>query len=148
MAIRQAEAKKEEGDMSHRWIACLAVAMISTAGAAPAKEEFCVKAKEDLKGKTFTAKVPLFQTKIWPDEIRELERDSEEIRQGAKTIVKDVGCGAKRIEVTLRPDGPGEEVEIYFYISREGRLEPGAREDFDRMLTFVFEDVSEAGESD
>ena len=115
--------------------------MVLTAGVASAKEEFCVQAKADLKFEVFTAKVPLYQTKIWPDEIRKLERDEDEIRQGSKAMIKDVGCGAKRVEVTLKPDGPGDSVEIYFYISRADRLKPGAREDFDRMMTYVFEDA-------
>ena len=128
--------------MNNRWvIAILAIiVMISAAGVAAAKEAFCVQLKEEMLWEIVTAKVPLYQTKIDRDEIRKLERDEEEIRKGAKAKIKDVGCGAKKIELTLKPDGPGSGVEIYFYISREDRLKPGAREDFDRMMTYVFED--------
>lgn len=128
--------------MSNRcWIATIAaIAMMATAGVASAKEEFCVKLKEEMLWEMVTAKVPLYQTKIDRDQIRKLERDEEEIRKGAQAKIKDIGCGARKVEVTLKPDGPGDSVEIYFYISRADRLLPGAREDFDRMMTYVFVD--------
>ncbi len=113
--IRHRDYPTKEGNTRKLWIPVFVIAMMAPAGVALAAEEFCVKAKEELKGEIVTAKVPLFQTKIWPDEIRKLERDSDEIRQGSKAVIKDVGCGGRRVEVTLKPDGPGDKVEIYFY---------------------------------
>ncbi len=136
--------------MSNSWMTsrkgayamALVVAMISFAGVALAGgEEFCMTAKADLKGSTFTARVPLYEIRIDPGGIREIERDEEEIRQGAKTIIMNVECGSKRVAMTLAPDGPGADVEIYFMISREGRLEPDARKDFDHMMSYVFEEA-------
>ncbi len=131
--------------MTHKWIPVLVLVLFSAAGVGAAEEAFCIKAKADLGGRMFTAKVPLYEAKIWPDEIREMERDAEEIRQGAKTIVKNVECGSKRVVMTLKPDGPGSKVEIYFFISREGRLDPDARKAFDHMMTYVFEEAPGAG---
>ncbi len=128
--------------MINRWMVAImaVIVMMQAAGVASAKEEFCIKLKEEMLWEIVTAKVPLYQTKIDRQEIRKLERDEDEIRKGSKAKIKDIGCGARKIEVTLKPDGPGSGVEIYFYISREDRLRPGAREDFDRMMTYVFED--------
>ncbi len=130
--------------MNNTWkpsLTIFMIAMMLAAGAASAKEEFCVKAKEDMQWEMVTAKVPLYQTKIDRHEIRKLERDGDEIRKGSQATIKDIGCGAKKVEVTLKPDGPGDSVEIYFFISRDERLKPGAREDFEHMMTYVFEEV-------
>ena len=43
--------------------------------------------------------------------------------------------------MTQKPDGPGDTIEIYFYISLEHRLKLGAREDLEHMMTYVFEEV-------
>lgn len=139
--------------MTHRrtylWLPFFMLAMLSMAGASLAEDEaFCLEAQAELKGQIFTAKEPLFETKIGLDGILSMERDGEEVRQGAKTILKKVECGSKRVAVTLRPDGPGSKVEIYFMISRDVRQDPEARKAFDRMMTFVLESAPGAVASD
>ncbi len=132
-------------DTNKKWIPVFVIAMftlgLGIAQAAP--DPFCIQAKLDFKGRFYIAKEALYDTQIAYDEIIKIERDEDEIRKGSELVVKNVSCKRKKVEMTLKPLGPGDGVEIFFWLSEEDRLKDDAREKLEKMMTYVFKDVEE-----
>ena len=99
-----------------------------------------------LGGQVFIAKKPLYDTKIAQDGIFKLERDKQEIPQGARFRVKDVECKKSQIKMTLRQEAPVKlsGVEIHFFFNIGQRAMPNGVEEFKKMTEFVFEKEKES----
>lgn len=106
-----------------------------------AADEDCPKLSASLEGRTFIAKKPLYDTKIAQEGIIKLERDKEEIPEGASFTVLNVDCGGKKVELTLRQNTTykRDKVEIYFLFNRAQRAMPDADATFEKMMSYVFE---------
>lgn len=107
-----------------------------------AKDRACTEIGRQMVGVIYIAKEPLYDTVIGYDGIIKLERDKEEIRAGATCRVKDVECGRKKVEVTLKQVAGGREfnkVEIVFRIGDPERNTPEGMEAFQKMLSYVLE---------
>jgi hypothetical protein len=123
----------------HRFV--LTLLIVASPGAAFAADPFCRDLQADLQSKEFVAKVPLYDTKIEHDEILRLERDREEIPEGATATVVNLECGGKKMEMTLKSVGRmGEKVEIIFFLTRNDRERQDAAELFQKMFGYVLEE--------
>jgi len=102
--------------------------------------------KTYLGGQVFIAKKPLYDTKIAQDGIFKLERDKEEIPQGARFRVKDVECKKNQIKMTLRQEAPVKlsGVEIHFFFNIGQWAMPNSIVEFKKMTEFVFEEEKES----
>ena len=105
-----------------------------------AADQDCPEITALLLGKTFVAKKPLYDTKISRDGIIKLERDKQEIPQGAELRVLNVDCGGKKVEVTLRQEAAVklDKVEIKFIFTAAERAMPNAEETFKTMMDYIF----------
>lgn len=126
----------------------IAVVLIAFPSLAAADDE-CPKLTTQLQGRTFIAKKPLYDTKIAVEGIVKLERDKEEIPEGASFTVLKVDCKSKKVELTLRQNlsYKKDKVEVYFLFSAAQRAMPDADANFEKMMSYVFEYPEDAGNS-
>jgi hypothetical protein len=117
--------------------------LLALSGGVALAGDVCWDLEQEIVGKTFVAKEPLYDTKVGLDGIIKLERDAEEVRKGDKFDVAKVKCGSSKIKLVLRPDRYGGDVEIYFVYSKVRRTEEGAMENLKKMMGYVFEEASE-----
>lgn len=107
-----------------------------------AADRSCHELKLKFEGTVFVAKEPLYDTVIGDGGILDLERDEDEIQPGSACRVKDIECGKKKVEVTLKQvDGSREfnEVEITFRIDKYEREGPEGMGRFQKMWDLVLE---------
>ena len=118
----------------------VALSMYAVAPSVLAADPTCGQIKRRYEGKTYFAHVPLYDTVVGRDGIIELERDNEEIPAGSESRVKDIECGGKKVEVTLKQVVGQREinkVEIYFRIRQEDREAAEGMAEFERMWSYV-----------
>jgi hypothetical protein len=112
-------------------------------------DDVCLELEEEIVGKIFVAKVPLYDTEVGFEGISKLERDKEEIPKGAEFTVLEVDCERKEIEMTLRQNVVGRKagkVEIHLFFHQKERTKPDAREVLDTIIGHVFEKAEESEE--
>lgn len=103
--------------------------------------DVCLELGSILLGEEFTAKVPLYDTKVEVDGISKLERDKEEVPQGSKLVVLKVECEGKTLEVKIREISTKktEAAKIYFRFSQRADDLPDPVGDLRKMMGHVFE---------
>jgi len=115
---------------------------ISLSSARAQSIEFCWDVVDHYTNREYTAKVPLYDTKIQETGIKKLERDNEEIPRGAELVVMKVRCGKSATKFKLRAlehGGGKTKVEIHFkFRPGETSLESDL-ETFEKMVGYVFE---------
>ena len=128
--------------MKPLFLGVLALAMFITVFPSQATAEYCPELTTMVLGKTFVAKKPLYDTKIAQEGIVKLERDKQEIPEGAPFTVLSVDCDGQRIKLRLRQNASYklEKVKVKFLFTRAQRELPNAEEIFEKMLDYVFED--------
>ena len=119
------------------------VIVFALSGGAALAGDACRELQDEIVGKTFVAKEPLYDTKIDLNGIVKLERDKEEIDKGDKFTVSKVVCGSGKIAMTLHQAKYKDDVDIYFKYPKTRRTEEGAQENIKRMMSYVFEEASE-----
>lgn len=115
-----------------------------------AYDHTCRELQKEFEGGTFIAIEPLYDTVIGYAGIIKLERDKEEIHPGSICRVKEIECGSKNVEATLKQVAGTKEfnkVQIKFRIHRTEREAPEGMEDFRKMWAYVLEDVPQSGAS-
>lgn len=133
--------------MKPLFLAVLALVMLVTVFPSPATADSdCPELTTKVLGKTFVAKKPLYDTKIALEGIVKLERDKEEIPEGASFTVLQVDCSGKKVELTLRQNlsYKTDKVEVKFLMTAAQRALPNAWENFQKMMDYVFEDPEES----
>ena len=133
--------------MKSLFLTILALAVLLTAfPSQAAADRDCPDLAAKLEGRTFVAKKPLYDTKIAQEGIVKLERDKEEIPEGASFTVLDVDCSGKKVELTLRQNlsYKTDKVEVKFFFTAAQRALPNADEIFEKMMGYVFEDPEES----
>lgn len=125
-------------------------AAVLTAPPSSADDDICRELRQTLPGSVFRTLEPLYDTEIGPDGIWKLERDEEEIDPLRPAEVMRIRCKRHRMAVRLRrfdwegePDNDAKQVDIYFYLNRVQRRQPGAFGTFEIMLGYVFEPLDE-----
>jgi len=103
---------------------------------------------QKLVGKTFVAKVHLYDTKVAPEGIVYLESDKEQIPKGAPFTVLGVQCNTKRIKLTLLQEAKykADKVKIAFMLSSLQRQAEDAEENLQKTMDFVMEPHVETAE--
>jgi hypothetical protein len=119
----------------------LACVSLSSPPQAVASDEVCLKFKYLLLGGKFTAKVPLYDTKVEINGITKLERDKEEVPQGAMLQVLKVECEGDELEVKIRlvSEWKFEATSIYFRFPGKARQLEDPVGDLRKMMGHVFE---------
>ena len=108
---------------------------------AVASDEVCLKFKYMLLGEKFTAKVPLYDTKVEINGITKLERDKEEVPRGAMLQVLKVECEGDTLEVKIRlvSEWKIEATTLYFRFPGKARQLEDPVGDLRKMMGYVFE---------
>ena len=119
------------------------IILLAFSGGAAHAGDACRDLEQEIVGKKFVAKEPLYDTKIDLDGIVKLERDAEEIPKGATFTVAEVKCGSGRIKMELFQTRPKDEVEIFFLYSKVDRTHEDAMGNIKKMMAYVFEETSE-----
>ncbi len=135
--------------MKPLFLTVLALAVLLTAFPSQATADSdCPDLTAKLQGRTFVAKKPLYDTKIAQEGIVKLERDKEEIPEGASFTVLNVDCRSKKVELTLRQNASYklDKVEVHFLFTTAQRAMPNAEETFEKMMDYVFEDPKKSDE--
>jgi hypothetical protein len=128
--------------MKPLFLTVLALAVLLTAFPSQAlADPDCPDLAAKLEGRVFVAKKPLYDTKIAQEGIVKLERDKQEIPEGASFTILDVDCGSKKVEMTLRQNASYklEKVEVKFLFTAAQRALPDADGTFEEMMSYVFE---------
>ncbi|MGB3564093.1 MAG: hypothetical protein WBH85_02300 [Thermoanaerobaculia bacterium] len=128
--------------MKSLFLTVLALAVLLTAfPSLAAADSDCPELATKLEGRIFIAKKPLYDTKVAPGGIVKLERDNEEIPEGATFTVLDVDCSGTKVELTLRlkANVKHEKVKVKFLFTAAQRALPNADGTFEEMMSYVFE---------
>ena len=128
--------------MKPKYITLLAFAGLLIAFSPPAVADAeCPELTAQLQGRVFVAKKPLYDTKVALEGIVKLERDKEEIPEGASFTVIKVDCKSKKVELALRQNlsYKKDKVEVHFLFTAAQRAMPDADGNFEKMMSYVFE---------
>ena len=106
-----------------------------------ASDELCLEFKSMLLGERFIAKVPLYDTKIEVSGIAKLERDKEEVPEGAMLQVLKVECEGDKLEVKIKElaEHKTESADIVFRFASKFKKLPNPVGDLRIMMDLVFE---------
>ena len=118
---------------------------LSVAQAGTEGEDVCVQFEQDVVGKVFVAKAPLYDTKVDKNRIKKLERDREEIPKGREFSVLKVSCGGSNIEMVVRQNEAykAKKIEIYLLFKKRDRVLEGAEKTLKQITDHIYEEPKE-----
>jgi DNA-binding transcriptional regulator LsrR (DeoR family) len=113
-------------------------------GLSVAQEDVCHQFASEVKGKTFVAKVPLYDTKVDMEGIVKLERDRQEVPEGKEFNVIKVSCGSSKIAMTIQQKASYKtsKVDIYLLFKKTLRFDDDARESLKTVTDHIFEEAN------